>query len=178
MNCREWEETLALYASGDLDARRAAEAERHLAACAGCQIFASGLLESLETMRAAHRQEIAEAHYAALRARLLSRLRPVAWWRRGWLRWAAAGVVAAGALWLAMAARVLLRPAPQPVVAFVRPPAPALTATVQRVRPAPPIRAETHPRRKPAAPAEPLTVRLVTDDPNVVIYWITDPRGE
>jgi hypothetical protein len=31
---------------------------------------------------------------------------------------------------------------------------------------------------KAAAPDKPLLVKLVTDDPNVVIYWITDTKGD
>jgi hypothetical protein len=30
------------------------------------------------------------------------------------------------------------------------------------------------PPPKPETPAEPLVVKLITDDPDVVIYWIAD----
>jgi len=29
-----------------------------------------------------------------------------------------------------------------------------------------------------APPAPPLLVKLTTDDPNVIIYWIADQKGE
>jgi len=29
-----------------------------------------------------------------------------------------------------------------------------------------------------SAPTEPMTVKILTNDPNVVIYWIVDPKGE
>jgi hypothetical protein len=31
---------------------------------------------------------------------------------------------------------------------------------------------------KAEKPAEPLVVKLLTDDPIVIIYWITDSKGE
>ncbi len=184
MNCREWEEAIALYAGGDLDApaHRATrlEVERHLAECPGCQIFAGGMIECLEAMRAGHREEIAPAHFTALRSRVLARLQPAPWWRRRWLRGAALAAVALCALWLAMADRTIRRPVPPPQVALARPRAPFLTMPV---RPAPPrgvLRKTGPPPRasKPAPPEEPLTVQIVTDDPDVVIYWVTNPKGE
>lgn len=30
----------------------------------------------------------------------------------------------------------------------------------------------------PSAPTEPMTIKILTDDPDVVIYWIVDPKGE
>ena len=178
MNCREWEEPIALYASGDLDSGRALELERHLAACPGCQIYSSGMLECLDAMRAGHRREIASVHFTALRARVLDRLRPAPWWRRGWgngwLRIAAAAVVACSAAGLAMVQRTLHQSVPPPRVALARPPAPAVAI------PAAPLHAALRRRssREAAPPAEPLTVRIVTSDPDVVIYWITNSRGE
>lgn len=179
MNCPEWEEAIALYAGGDLDARRSLEVEQHLAACAGCQIFASGIMECLEAMRAGHRQEISGAHYAAVRARLLAKLQPAPWWRRRWLSAAALAAVAGCAWWLAVLNGKLHQPVPPPQVALVRPPAPQpkpIPASSARAMP----QRRVHPPhlRKPAATGEPLTVRMVTDDPNVVIYWITNPKGE
>src|ERR1700690_3880044 len=94
MNCREWEEAIALYAGGDLDERRRLAVEGHLGGCAGCQIFASGILECMEALRAAHQEEIAAPHFAAVRARVLAKLQPLPWWRRRWLPIAAMAAVA------------------------------------------------------------------------------------
>jgi hypothetical protein len=85
--------------------------------------------------------------------------------------------------WAVAAAAVLLaafglsyRPAETvPPVAVMQsrdaePVLPAVAKPVQarRVRPA-----------KPAPPAEPLQVKFLTDDPDVVIYWLVDPvQGE
>jgi hypothetical protein len=174
MNCREWEEAIALYAGGDLDGRRSLEVERHLAGCAGCQIFASGMLECLEEARAAHREEIAAVHFAAVRARVLAKLQPAPWWRRGWLPVAAMAAVACCALWLAAVNQRIRRPVPPPQVALAHPPAPPLVPAravlrSHALRPRP---------RRPAAREGELIVRIVTDDPDVVIYWIANPRGE
>jgi anti-sigma factor RsiW len=184
MTCRDWEERIALHAGGDLSAPEAAELEAHLAACEGCRGAAGMYGSGLELLREAHRQPIGEAHYAALRARVLAELqrerRPA--WRRIWV----GGLVAAAA-----AAVVLLlwpRPVhtPERIIVAAIPP-----AAVQTVAPAPSAPARMrHPRRlvrratvaPPAAvvpepekrPSEPLVVKLLTDDPNVVIYWIAD----
>ena len=38
----------------------------------------------------------------------------------------------------------------------------------------------TEPVAAPAvlASAEPMTIKILTDDPEVVIYWIVDPKGD
>ena len=54
MNCSVWEERIALYQGGDLPSGQVQEVERHLGECAGCQVFASGLKETLEVLREAH----------------------------------------------------------------------------------------------------------------------------
>jgi len=180
MNCREWEETIALYCGGELDRPRSVEMERHLAACAGCQIFASGMRECLEEMRAAHHEAIPAAHFTAVRTRVLASLRPCPWWRRRRMQIAALAGLACCAWWLETVNLKIRRPVPPPQVALARPPAPPMPLAVQAAD-APVVRRgrASRPRpRKTAATDEPLTVRIVTDDPNVVIYWITNPRGE
>ncbi len=58
-------------------------------------------------------------------------------------------------------------PAP-PALPVVRPPRPKVQAA--RVRP--------HPRRQaPQFKSEPLVVKMITDDPQVVIYWLVDRNG-
>jgi hypothetical protein len=183
MNCREWEEAIALYAAGDLDEQRGLDVERHLGACPGCQIFASGMLECLEAVRVTHRQKIPEAHFTAVRTRVLAKLQIAPWWRRGWARAAAVAVLAGAVLWLAMVSWIIRKPTAEPKVAFVRPPVPAMALVAA---PAPDITSRpavlTRHRRRTAAATEPLTepltVRILTDDPTVVIYWLANPKGE
>ena len=172
MNCTDWEERLALYAGGDLAAEQAAEVERHLADCAGCQMFASGLRASLELLEGAHEEVPEPAHFAAVRYRVRAQLererRPL--WRRAWAYGFAA---VAAALLVAVAVRPSRWVAPlPPQVAMVQPPAAPLPSVAPR---------PVHVRRKPhpkVEPGEPVMVRLVTDNPDVVIYWIAERKGE
>ncbi|HBY59273.1 MAG TPA: hypothetical protein DEH78_05595 [Solibacterales bacterium] len=114
-------------------------------------------------------EEPPEEALAQVRVRVRSRVRAarVAW------RWATAAAaacvaIAAAVLWTRpvprslappKAARAAIAPAPQPVLPDYRRPAAA--------RPAKPPR-----RRVPVI--EPLTVKLVTADPDVIVYWIVD----
>jgi anti-sigma factor RsiW len=187
MTCRDWEERIALHAGGDLPAPEAAELETHLAACEGCRGAAEVYRAGLELLREAHREPVAEAHYAAVRARVLAELRrprrPV--WRRMWV----CGLVATAAVAVLL---LLPRPAHTPErieIAAIRPVGPqteelapaapaglahprrAAASLATRARKAPVGAAVSEPEKRSA---EPLVVKLLTDDPNVVIYWIAD----
>ncbi len=183
MNCRDWEEQLALHVGGDLAPKEAAEVERHLAGCAGCQVFWSGMKESLELLQGSHAEPIAPAHYAAVRGRVIAKLEAArwTWWRPKWafgLLAVAAALVVALLVWpgpkpevLPRVAEGVVRPAPpEPgIIPVVPAPAPE-TRTSPRVRR---VRRAEVPKPVPE-PRQPLLVRLTTADPNVVIYWIAD----
>ena len=134
----------------------------------------------VELLREAHQEPIAPAHYAAVRARVLAELgrkrRPV--WR-----WVWAGGLAAVAL------AMMLTPRPRPVGQALRPAiVPEATARVYGPAAAPVQRAAeirrpvVHGRRaltqvkqegRPGGPPhQQVTIKLLTDDPNVIIYWI------
>jgi anti-sigma factor RsiW len=180
MNCKDWEERIALSAGGDLDPALEAEVRQHLAECAGCRGLAGSIEDSLTLLRSAHEEPIAAGHYAAVRARVLDR---VARERRPWRRWVWAAGLAAG---LAVAGVFLaMRSAEKPkvFVAAVRP----RVAQEVPVRPVEPVAATVPARRprprrtvapRPPQPVEPLVVKLITNDPNVVIYWIADRKEE
>lgn len=175
MNCADWEERIALYTGGDLPDGRTAEVERHLRECAGCQVFASGLRQSLELLRGAHAGDVPAAAYAAVRMRVMGAVE-----RRRRVRWAWARVaVAAVAVLLAIGGvNRTMRVEKLPLVALAPPPVPevppgtpkhvASGAAPRRVRPRP------HPAAKP----ETVLVKLETDNPDVVIYWIAETKGE
>lgn len=198
MNCRDWEERLALYAEGDLAKEEAAQVERHLGECPGCQMYSSGLKESQVLLQEAHREPLAPAHFAAVRARVLADLererRP--FWRHGWVfgfALVAAGLVALSVLppvrsWLLPGHRPVPKP---PVVALEHPPAvsagglaagvlvPAgnlATPAARRVASGRP----SHLRRarEKAESNEPILIKMVSDNPDVVIYWIANTKGE
>lgn len=172
MNCPDWEEKIALVAHGDLPPKEAAEAARHLASCAECREFAEGVRQSIAVLRAAHEQPIGETHLCAVRARVLESIgRPP---RPAW-RWAWIGGLAAAAVLLVLALQP--RPVPPPQVTLALPPvteAPVVLPAPPTPRPQPRRPAPVHRARKPRSPQEPLMVKLITDDPNVVIYWIAN----
>ena len=202
MNCAEWEERIALYAGGDLAAAEAAAVELHLAGCSGCREFSGGLRQSMALVAEAGREEIAEGHFAAVRARVMAQVQA-----RRRRRWAWIGGLAATAV-AVLAAIVAIRPGrltELPIVAVRVPPAPLRIAgplagargSVPSTRGpvpsrdrkgavppnhAPPQRQLPPPKLvanpEPPQVSEPLVVKLITDDPNVVIYWIADRRGD
>lgn len=171
MNCAEWQERIALHAGGD----PAEGVEGHLAECAECQAFRAEMRESLEALRSLQGEEIDAAHYTAVRARVMAELehpRAALWWRLAWIM----GLVLAVALgWPRREVRV---PDPPRVMAAI-PKAPLAYAR-RSDRPVAPARGAGNNRgsaRQQAMVTDkraPLTVKLQTSDPNIVIYWIAD----
>jgi len=184
MNCGDWEERIALHAGGDLPPAEAAEVERHLGECAGCQVLESGLKQSLALLKEAHDEPLAPAHFSAVRARVVAELEQER--RRGtlWARWRAWGYGLA-AVAVALLVMLALRPGRIPVrrtVAVARTNRSLAVAAPPVVAVREPAAPRAHRRVvRRAAPAnvpdpEPLMVKLQTDDPNVVIYWIADRK--
>jgi hypothetical protein len=190
MNCRECQERITLDAVS-------AEIERHLETCAGCREFRAGLYEVLALLAETHQQAPGESQLAAVRERVRRRISAG---RRRWVPVWAGGLAAAIvllALWVGQRhERPLVsvtRSEPQ-VPSEPRPsgsgplPKPA-TPIPKRARkpPVTPPPAEPRVRSEPrplgsgplqTPPAEPLTVKLITDDPNVVIYWIINAKED
>jgi hypothetical protein len=165
MNCADWEARVALHAGGDLTGAKAAEVEQHLGECSACQLLWSGVRESLSELRAAHEQLPGPAHFTAVRGRVMAELERSA---RPWRRLARiCGVAAVTALLMVLALRPG-REVPQPPRLLARiPPAPAVVKAATEIRPVRQVVARV-PRRAP------LTIKLQTTDPNIVIYWIAD----
>ena len=168
MHCKEWEERVALHVGGDLPADEASALEVHLAGCLGCQVLWSGMRESLDLLRGAHSEPLPAAAYTAVRGRVMAELAAGRWI---WWRWAAALAAAAVVMLVALAVWPERRVEPLPRVALAVPPGPELPHTAQAKPPVPPRRGHAKPS---ALPRQPLLVRLVTDDPNIVIYWIAE----
>jgi hypothetical protein len=158
VNCQEWEERIA----GDLEDAAVTE---HVAECPGCQVFASGLRQTLAELRSTHAEEIAPAHYAAVRARVLAELQPRRRW--GWV-WAAAGVAAAVVAVMAIMPRMRVEELPPRESVAVVPPAPAAPVVRVAATPAP---------RKARVRTEEVVMKIETGNPDVVIYWIAEAKG-
>jgi hypothetical protein len=87
---------------------------------------------------------------------------------------------------VAIALLILLLPHPTPprrVEVAVRPPAvqppPArVVPAIETVRKHPSARPHRVRLAKKEEPAQPLVVKMLTDDPNVVIIWLVDKQGE
>jgi anti-sigma factor RsiW len=178
MNCRQIEREIALYVEGDLPGRKQRQVGEHLAACGRCRDLVAGLEASQAMVKSLRGDEADDASLDEIRARVMANLRAEPQPRRSW-RWAYA---AAAALAL-VAVTWLFRPQytppelPRPVIAV--PPVPSLAALPHR--PAQAVR-RRRPRPVPALhgqrSAEPLVVKLETSDPDVVIYWIIDSKGD
>jgi hypothetical protein len=178
MNCQEWEERVALHAAGDAGTEEGAEIERHIAGCAECQVVWSELKQSLEWLREAHQEPIAPAHYAAVRARVIAQLEMerTPWWRQIW-------VYGLGIAAVAVAMVVAMRPHSQaPPSAAMKPPAVERVADAGQgagSRPGGlPHKEVGRRKRLPHQQAETILVKLETDNPDVVIYWIAEKKGD
>jgi hypothetical protein len=176
MTCSDWQLKIAA------ETEDSALAE-HLGGCEACREFAQDLTENAAALRAI---EVDPVAYTAVRARVLAAVRPRR--RFAWLWAAAAGAVAACAalVWFAadFRAPVLL---PEVAHKVVSPPPTAPSRLRLGTEPralASGFRdgASAHRRardRRLVARTEPLTaIKLLTDDPNVVIIWLVDKKGD
>lgn len=187
MSCPKFERLIALSVEGDLDARNAKLVQEHLGECAACRELREELLGSQAVLKALNEDAIDPAVLGAVRRRVLERIedtRPSWWLAWRWKHAVAVGltaVVLAGVvLWPER--RVPPPPAPAPM-AEVREPV-AEHASEQRgadpgIERRPVRKAVKHVPRKPAPPrGEPLVVKMLTDDPDVVIVWLIDQNGD
>jgi hypothetical protein len=170
MNCGECQEKITLDAV-------TAEVERHLESCAECREFRASLHNVLGLLEDAH-QQIGESQLAPVRERVRGRISAG---RRRWVPAWAGGIAAAVILLTIWVARHE-SPASKnpPPIASVAPVYPGPLPDPRGSEQSTPKPNRTTRVRKPAPkpPAEPLTVKLITDDPNVVIYWIIDGKEE
>ncbi len=186
MACSRFEPLIALYVEGDL---ATPEIEEHLRACAGCRALAEQLERSQAALRSLREEEVPEAALAEVRRRVLDEIssrKPTWLFALRWWHGVAAGVTAA-VLVAALSPRPEVPPPPnQPVLSL---PAPAINHLLSGAGPRPAAashaaqaeagRGPTAARRAaPPQPQEPLLVKMFTDDPNVVIYWLIDQTGD
>ena len=158
MNCPDWEQD-------------SAEFREHSKVCEQCR-------ESAENAAAMRDLKVPAAAFAAVRQRVLSEIqakrRRIVWWT-----WSA--VAAAACVAILFVAYLLPSPQrPAPVVAKKDPPRiewPLVQPVSHRVHHKSSGRslAQAAPVRK----SEPLAVvKMLTDDPNVIIIWLVDQKGD
>ena len=199
MNCTEFEERIALFVENDLSDAEVTAVERHLETCTDCREFAAGLRESQAMLKGLRREPFDDAIFADVRSQVIGRVSNVR--PPMWPKYAIAAtllIVLAAALWRTRPAAPVGLPA---VTAYIGPgpafPTPRTTAprrasriakmTVRhgRAQSRPHVNSRlarqtiqqaglAHPR---ALHSEPLVVKLLTNDPEVVIYWLVDQNG-
>lgn len=204
MNCARWQRLVALYVGDDLDRSRTARVAQHLAACPSCRALEHDLRSDRLHLRdldsaAADGLELGSVRGAVM-AKIENRRKRSLMFSQPRLLSALAMVVVVIAL--ALVGRQSQAPDdPRTASRNVANPASGSAADqvpldTPRSGPPPAVvdetpnasnnllaRAETPPRASttrvpPSAPVEPMTIKILTDDPEVVIYWIVDPKGD
>ena len=176
MSCTKFESLIALYVESDLPEREQRLVEAHLESCSGCREFAADIRESQIALKELRIEFVGESVLQDVRAEVLNRL-SVPRKTVAWPRYAVAAMllVSLGAGWL-WRARTAAPPEVQPKAAVIAPPPlAAIPATRQRLRI---TRVSRHRRQSaPGFQPEPLVVKMMTDDPQVVIYWLVSQNG-
>ena len=182
MSCQAFESLIALYVEGDLTERNAPRVEEHLAVCAECRELLADLRASQAAMKKLGSEAVDGALLTAIRAGVLTRIEG-----RRRMIWPWVGAVAAALALVAILQAPPKRPPPSvhPVKIAQRPAPPAGGADplVRGRRPRRPSvgAASRAPvsrpgsRRLPAKERAPqLVVKMLTDDPDIVIIWLVD----
>jgi anti-sigma factor RsiW len=173
MSCAKFESLIALCVESDLPEREQFLVEAHLETCAICREFAADIRESQTALKELRMDFVGESALQEVRAEVLNRLsiprKPPAWPKYAIAAMLLIGLCT-GWLWRIQTAAP---PEVQPRAAVIAPP-----HTILPVRQRPHTRVVRH--RQPAAPtfqSEPLVVKMITDDPQVVIYWLVSQNG-
>lgn len=178
MSCKKWNTDVALFAGGDLPERRLARVLSHLESCADCRELAEDLRAGRALFRESGDEAIGDEMAMQVRRAVLARL-PAENARatpRYWAWALASGMVLAVILALpSLSPKQTLverrQPTPVRVAETPLPASPVRHAAVRRHHRAPT-------RRAAPQSGEPLLVQLVTDDPNIVIYWLVEPKPQ
>jgi hypothetical protein len=198
------EKLLALYVEGDLADSQAARMSDHLLECAGCREIVDELTESQSAFKALRSEVAPDSAHAIVRDRVMQQA--VLRKSTGWMlrlerlffgaRWkyavcglALAALVSGTVVWQFYPLPAPPQP-PQPVLPVANnapEPAPRIeTNKAAPARPSPP----RPPKRTVAPKPDPepalaqmdeaprqMMVKMLTNDPNIVIYWLLDEKG-
>ncbi len=205
MNCSTSRECLALWVEGDLPGTQVQEMEEHLSSCPACRTFRSELADSQTRFRALIDEPVNVEALDKIREAVLVRTsrgsktagdkRPLV---PAWAYTAAAALLIALIGWTALRPSQEVEPVRTAQVEAI-PEAPEVLRTPRVAPPEPDVQPEpvaVAAVRDPAPPTRPavvepetvvadatlsqtqsLTVKLLTDDPNVIIYWVIDQVG-
>jgi len=191
MACRDFEQRVALYVEDDLDPVERYGTERHLRLCADCAALAEDLRESQAVFKSLRQTVPDEAMLLSVRREVFDDMRAMP---RTWAdilfgafrpRATLAGVLLLfiGSFVWFHDGRDEVRPTP---VAPSRMPAPVIVPNELSAEPAPRVaaakpKARLPKRLPPDLPDESkpqITIKLLTDDPNIIIYWLVDENGD
>ena len=173
MNCQAFEPMLALYVEGDLPERDVPRVEEHVATCADCRDLLEDLQSSQAVLKTLGAEAVDGALLTAVRAGVLARIDCR---RRAVWPWVAATTAALALLILLLAPSQRTAPEPRPVT--IAQASPKVEAAVGRA--GPPAHSR-RPRRRPVTKppaAQQLVVKILTDDPDIVIIWLVDQTGD
>jgi anti-sigma factor RsiW len=198
MKCRYSENDIALFLEQDIALPQGREIEKHLAICDACREFADELRESQSVFKSLRQDMVSAGALVSVRTKVLAevgarRVRPALG------RWiyalAGASFVAVMAIGVAQYEHVR-KPVAPPVQQIVKSDAlprasqaavPLTRATLTAGVRKPKARARvsvplTGPQEAAHAeistePPKQLVVKLLTDDPNIVIYWLVDEKN-
>jgi anti-sigma factor RsiW len=189
MSC-SFEALVALHVEGDLDESERQRVESHLRTCPDCWDLAEDLRESQAIFKSIRQDIPNQAMLSAVRARVLegvagmesggwfSRFFPFVFRQRATLAGVALLIIGSGALWLARGPEAPVVP-PPPAAVRLQAVTESAPPPVER-----PLAVKPRVRRQRATvlqnqePQQQVTIRLVTDDPNVIIYWLGDEKGD
>jgi anti-sigma factor RsiW len=196
MSCREFEGLIALHVEGDLEEAERRRVESHLRNCPDCRELADELRDSQAAFKSMRQDVADQSALSSVRARVLVDIAGLEsgslferwFWggfrQRATLAGIAVLIVGGAALWFSRGQEIPGGSVAPPEVA-VRVAVPEHESAGELAPlPAPKPAAalpRRHTTRHVAVPSEPqpqVTIKLLTDDPHVIIYWLGDEKGD